>query len=203
MKKSLIDFRLIFGVLLAHALLLFSFSDKSIFWYIFTGSILILITYAMYKDDVDDQISFLQYIFLGVASGLLIYLLFWLGYQAIEILHLPFKNSINDLYKWFAPKLFWQYLALILIAAPGEELFWRGYVQKSLLKYCGPKTSIVIGALLYASVHLYSKTFLLIFAAFITGMIWSTLYMWKKSMPLVIVSHIVFDIMIFMILPLK
>ncbi len=47
MKKSLIDFRLIFGLLLAHGLLLFSFSDKSIFWYIFTGSILILITYAM------------------------------------------------------------------------------------------------------------------------------------------------------------
>ncbi len=90
-----------------------------------------------------------------------------------------------------------------LIAAPGEELFWRGYVQKRLFKYCGPKTSIVIGALLYASVHLYSKTFLLIFAAFISGMIWGTLYMWKKSMPLVIVSHIVFDIMIFMILPLK
>lgn len=203
MKKSFIDFRLIFGIILAHSLLLFSFSDKSIFWYIFTGSILILITYAMLKDDVDDQVSFLQYIFLGIVSGLLLYLLFWFGYQAIRILHLPFKQSINDLYRWFAPKLFWQYLALILIAAPGEELFWRGYVQKSLLKYFGPKTCIVIGALLYASVHLYSKTFMLVFAAFITGLIWGQLYMWKKSMPMVIVSHIVFDIMIFMILPLK
>jgi membrane protease YdiL (CAAX protease family) len=89
------------------------------------------------------------------------------------------------------------------VAAPGEELFWRGFVQKRLLHYFGPYMSIFIGALLYASVHIYSGTLILMLAAFFSGLMWGALYLWKRSMPLVIVSHIVFDIMIFIILPLK
>ena len=157
----------------------------------------------MFQEDVDDESSFFTYISIGALSGILLYSLFWLGVQAFDILNLPFENSIKKLYRWFAPSLFWQYLALILVAAPGEELFWRGFVQKRLLRYLGPLGSITLGALLYSSVHIYSGTFILMLAAFLSGLIWGTLYLWKKSMPLVIVSHIVFDIMIFIILPLK
>jgi uncharacterized protein len=203
MKRSIIDYRLIFGLILAHLLLFFSFHDKSIFWYIFSGSVLILITYAMLQGDVDDDASFFHYIFIGAISGVLLYLVFWLGHQAIEFLHLPFDKSIKNLYRWYAPSLFWQNLALVLVASPGEELFWRGFIQKQLLKYMGPIGSILTASLLYASVHIYSGSFLLVFSAFFSGFIWGLLYIWKKSMPLVIVSHIVFDIIIFIILPLK
>ena len=203
MKNRFFDLRLITGYILAHALMYFTFHDRAIFWYIFTGSLLILITFAMFQEDVDDQTSFFTYISIGALSGILLYSIFWLGVQAFDLLNLPFENSIKKLYRWFAPSLFWQYLALILVAAPGEELFWRGFVQKRLLRYFGPFGSITLGALLYASVHIYSGTFILMLAAFLSGLIWGALYLWKKSMPLVIVSHIVFDIMIFIILPLK
>lgn len=203
MKNSFFDLRLITGLFIAHALMYFTFYDRAIFWYIFTGSLLILITYAMFQEAVDDEASFFKYISIGTISGLFLYLLFWLGVQAFDLLNLPFDNSIKKLYRWFAPALFWQYLALILVAAPGEELFWRGFVQKRLLRYFSPFKSILIAALLYASVHIYSGTYILMLAAFLSGLIWGALYLWKKSMPLVIVSHIVFDIMIFIILPLK
>jgi uncharacterized protein len=202
MMKRFFDLRLIAGYLLAHALMYFTFNDRAIFWYIFTGSLLILITYAMFQEDVEDEATFFKYISIGVLSGLLLYALFWLGVQFFDLLNLPFDKSIKNLYRWFAPSLFWQYLALILVAAPGEELFWRGFVQKRLLRYFGPFGSITIGAFLYASVHIYSGTFILMLAAFLSGLVWGALYLWKKSMPLVIVSHIVFDIMIFIILPL-
>lgn len=203
MKNSFLDLRLITGFIIAHALMYFTFHDRAIFWYIFTGSLLILITYAMFQEAVEDEASFFKYISIGALSGLLLYLLFWLGVQAFDLLNLPFENSIKKLYRWFAPALFWQYLALILVAAPGEELFWRGFVQKRMLRYFGPLKSIFIASLLYASVHIYSGTFVLVLAAFLSGLMWGALYLWKKSMPLVIVSHIVFDIMIFIILPLK
>jgi uncharacterized protein len=203
MKKRFIDFRLIIGLILAHLLLYFSFHDKTIFWYIFSGSVLILITYAMIHGEVDDDTSFIQYLFIGAISGFILYLLFWLGHQAFELLHLPYDKSIKRLYRWYAPSLFWQYLALVLIASPGEELFWRGFIQKRLLQYFGPIGSILTASLLYASVHIYSGSFLLVFAAFFSGFFWGLLYMWKKSMPLVIVSHIIFDILIFIILPFK
>ena len=203
MKNRFFDLRLVTGYIIAHALMYFTFYDRAIFWYIFTGSLLILITYAMFQEEVDDEASFFKYISIGVLSGLLLYSLFWLGVQVFDLLNLPFDSSVKKLYRWFAPSLFWQYLALILVAAPGEELFWRGFIQKRLLRYFGTFGSIMVSALLYASVHIYSGTFILMLAAFLSGLMWGALYLWKKSMPLVIVSHIVFDIMIFIILPLK
>ncbi|MEH6995303.1 type II CAAX endopeptidase family protein [Neobacillus drentensis] len=203
MKNRYFDFRLVTGLIISHALMYFTFYDRAIFWYIFTGSLLILITYAMFQEAVEDEASFFKYLSIGTLSGLILYLVFWMGIHAFDFLNLPFEKSVNKLYRWFAPELFWQYLALILVAAPGEELFWRGFVQKRLLHYFGPLTSIFIGALLYASVHIYSGTLILMLAAFLSGLLWGALYLWKRSMPLVIVSHIVFDIMIFIILPLK
>jgi hypothetical protein len=203
MKKHFLNIRFIAGLIIAHALIYFSFHDKAIFWYIFTGSLLVLIAFAMFQGDVDDEAPFFQYIFLGAISGLLLYFVFWLGFQAIHNLQLPFEKDIKRLYRWYEPKLFWQYIALVLVAAPGEELFWRGFIQKSLLANFKPIVSIGIAALLFASVHIYSGSFLLVAAALISGFFWGLLYYWKKSMPLVIVSHIIFDIMIFIILPLK
>lgn len=203
MKKLPIDLRLIVGLVIAHALLFFSFHDKAIFWYIFSGSILVLISFAMIQGEVDDKLSFFQYFFLGAISGLLLFLVFWVGNQLIGAFQLPFNKELNRLYKWFAPSLFWQYIALILVAAPGEELFWRGYIQKRLIISLKPVWGIVAGAALYGTVHIYSSSLLLVLAAFISGLVWGTLYYWKKSMPLVIISHIIFDIMIFIILPFR
>ena len=130
MKKFFQDPRILIGLIIAHILLFFSFHDKAIFWYIFAGSILILIAYGMFQEEVDDNVSFIQYIFLGALTGLILYIIFWLGIRGMKILTLPYDTSLKNLYKWFAPTIFWQYLALVLVAAPGEELFWRGFIQK-------------------------------------------------------------------------
>jgi uncharacterized protein len=203
MKKYSQDPRILIGLIIAHVLLYFSFQDKAIFWYIFSGSILVLIAYAMFQEEVDDELSFIQYLFLGAISGFLLYFVFWLGIRAFDFLQLPHNRSIENLYKWFAPSLFWQYLALVLVAAPGEELFWRGFIQKRLLKNFTPTVSILTASILYASVHIYSGSFLLVLAALLSGFVWGYLYFLKKSMPLVIVSHIIFDLMVFILLPLN
>lgn len=203
MKLRAIDLRLIIGLVLAHLLLFFSFQDRTIFWYIFSASILLLIAYASFQGEVDDEISFFRYLFYGVISGVFLYAVVWLGYKGIELLHLPFEKNVHRLYRWFAPSIFWEYIALILAAAPGEELFWRGFIQKKLMTYFKPFHSILLGALLYASAQLYSGEWLLVLVTFLTGMAWGGLYYWKKSMPLVIVSHLIFDILLFILFPLK
>ncbi len=203
MKWRTVDFRLIIGLIIAHVLLFFSFSDKSIFWYIFAASCLLLITFTMFQEDVDDEAPFFTYIFYGTFSGLILYGLFWAAHAGFLFLHLPIENSVKRLYHWYAPSEFWEYLALVLAAAPGEELFWRGFVQKRLLKYLSPFVSILTGSALYALVHIYSHELTLVFAAFFSGLAWGALYYWKKSMPLVIVSHLIFDVMLFIILPFR
>jgi membrane protease YdiL (CAAX protease family) len=203
MKNWMADRRLILGILIAHLLLFFTFEDKDVFWYIFTASMLVLISYSIVHEEIEDNTSTLTYLTLGVASGLGLFGLFWLGSFLIDLINLPFANQISRLYSRFSPDLFWHYLVLVLILAPGEEIFWRGFIQKRLSKYFSIKMSIALSVILYASVHLYSGEFILALAAIIAGLAWSILYAWKRSLPLVIVSHIVFDLLLFVFIPLS
>jgi len=41
-----------------------------------------------------------------------------------------------------------------------------------------------------------------VIAALVTSIIWGFLYEWRKSMPLVIVAHVVFVLLLFLVLPL-
>lgn len=202
MKKWMADRRLILGILIAHLLLFFTFEDKTVFWYIFTASMLVLISYSIIHEEVEDNASTLSYFSVGIASGLGLFGIFWLGSSLIDLLNLPFSSQISRLYSRFSPEIFWQYLVLVLIIAPGEEIFWRGFIQKRLNKHFSVKMSIGLSVFLYASVHLYSGEFILVIAAIIAGLAWSILYAWKRSLPLVIVSHIVFDLLMFVFIPL-
>lgn len=203
MKLRTVDLRLLLAIILSHLLLFFSFQDNGIFWYIYTGSLLLLITLSILQVDVDDQKGLFTYLSLGVLSGLFLYGLFWIAYHGVGFLELGFQRDIHKLYRWYGPSQYWEYFALILVAGPGEEIFWRGFVQKRLISLFTPTFAIILGAIFYASVSIYSGKLILILGTFLSGIVWGSLYYWKKSMPLVIVSHIIFDIMLFIILPLK
>lgn len=179
----------------------FTFQDKAVFWYIFTASLLFLISYSILNEEVEDQLPFFSYLMYGITSGFILFGLFWLGNSLIELLNLPFTKEIAKLYGRYSPTMLWHYIVLLLIIIPGEELFWRGFVQKRMLNYTKIPMGILLSSLLYASVHLYSTHWILAFAALIAGLYWGFLYAWKKSMPLVIVSHLIFDLFLFVILP--
>lgn len=201
MKKLATDYRLIIGFILANVLMYFTFDEKSVFWYIFTASLLFLISYSILNEELDDHVSFFSFIIYGALSGFILFGLFWIGHSLIELLNLPFTKDIAKLYGRFSPSLLWHYIVLILVIIPGEEIFWRGFIQKRLLKYTNVTTGIIVSSVLYASVHFYSSYWILVFAALIAGLFWGWLYAWKKSMPLVIVSHLVFDLFLFVIFP--
>ncbi|MGJ7919689.1 lysostaphin resistance A-like protein [Neobacillus sp. LXY-4] len=203
MIKSALDVRFISGFLLAHLLMFFTFSDKAVFWYFFTATMLLLICYVVAKDKLDDKLSLVKYLFIGILSGTLLFFLFWAGNQLIEFFHIPVMKQVTSLYKRFGPDLFWHYLALILVIVPGEEIFWRGFIQKRLLSFTNNGTSIIVSAIMYSSVHLYSNQIMLPFAALVAGLVWGWLYAWRRSMPLVIVSHLVFDLFLFVIMPFR
>lgn len=203
MKTWHADRRLIFGILIAHFLLFFTFDDKAVFWYIFTASMLVLISYSIIHEQIEDNEPTFSFLWIGILSGIGLFGLFWFGSIMIDLLNLPFSNQVSRLYSRFSPDIFWHYLVLVLIIAPGEEIFWRGFVQKRLFKYGNSKLTIALSVLLYASVHLYSGEFILVLAAIIAGLVWSSLYAWKRSLPLVIVSHIVFDLLLFVFMPLR
>ncbi|MBM4764330.1 type II CAAX endopeptidase family protein [Bacillus sp. B15-48] len=202
MKKIITDWRLIFGYLLAHPLIFFSFDERKVFWYLFTATMLILISYAIIHEEFEINQSLWNDILFGLLTGVGLFLVFWLGNLLIHLFKLPLGGQVSRLFNQLSPDTIWHYLILIIILAPGEEIFWRGFIQKRILRYTGVWTSIVLSTLLYASVQLYSGQFILVIAALVGGIVWSALYAWKRSIRLVIVSHIAFDLLLFALLPL-
>lgn len=203
MKKCVSDIRLIIGFFLAHLLLFLTYEDKQVFWYIFTASMLFLISYSILVERMEDNASVLTYMIFGILSGMLIYGVFWIGDSLSDYFQLPFSNQITKLYDRYSPTEFWHYILLVLIIVPGEEIFWRGFVQKRILTHTNAIVSIVLSTLLYASVQFYSGQLILVIAALVGGLFWGTLYAWKRSVPLVIISHLTFGLLSFLIFPFR
>ncbi|MHC0038633.1 lysostaphin resistance A-like protein [Pseudoneobacillus sp. C159] len=202
MKKIRPDLRLILGLMLAHILLYITYQDYKVFWYMYTASMLILISYSIIKEELDDRMSIPFYLTYGVLSGLFLFIIIKMALYGFNHLEIPIQGDIKKLYKLYSPSLFWQYLTLMLIVVPGEEIFWRGFVLKRLLNAIGKWQSILLSSLLYASINIYLGDWYLILGTFFAGLFWGWLFLWKRSIPLVIVSHLIFNLFIFILFPL-
>jgi CAAX protease family protein len=82
---------------------------------------------------------------------------------------------------------------LALIIGPAEELFWRGFVQS--------RAGYVTSTLLYGGAHVVTENFTLLGAATIAGAYWGLLRAVGLPMGALVVSHVAWDIWIFLIAP--
>ena len=90
---------------------------------------------------------------------------------------------------------------LATVIAPAEELFWRGWAQRSLSARRGRWSGAALAAAAYAGVHVASGNPTLVGAAGVAGASWSLLAATGVDMESLIVSHLVWDIVIFLIAP--
>jgi len=204
MTKTFTDWRFLFGLAIAHLLIFFAFDQAKVFWYILTGAMLLLIAYSILNEDIDDQLSLGRYLLYGVLSGFMLYVIFWLGDTIVRLINFTyFKNQITSLYHLYSPKVIWHFIVLVLILIPGEEFFWRGFILKRLLKDNQIWPAVIVSSFLYGLAQLYSGSIVLFIAAFIAGIVWGALYAWKRSLPLVVISHLTFDLLLFVFFPLR
>ncbi|MCK4756863.1 MAG: CPBP family intramembrane metalloprotease [Thermoplasmata archaeon] len=196
---------------LAAAAILFSILFAGIyfdFWLQLALSILILIFLAFWfsGDDIKKQLNLpagdLGFsILLGLVSTVFLYLIFLIG-NDLAIFFLSFgKSGISGIYG-LGENVDSRMIAflLVLIIGPGEEIFWRGYLQKSLTKEYG-KLGVVIIILAYAGVHLASGNTMLILAAFAGGVFWGLLYYYYRNLWANIISHAAWDLAAFVLWP--
>lgn len=203
MKKSLTDYRLLAGIFFAYLLFYITFENKTaVFWYLYTATMLFLISYAIMNERLDDEVPTKQYLTIGVISGVALYFLFFVGDLALTILPGSFDKQVLKIYVHFKLEWVWHYLVLIFIIVPGEEIFWRGFVQKRLMKHMNKVIAVFVAASFHAAALYFSGFTILMLAAFLSGLVWGFLYMWKRSIPLVIISHLTFDLLLLIILPL-
>ncbi|MFI5255040.1 MAG: CPBP family intramembrane glutamic endopeptidase, partial [Candidatus Limnocylindrales bacterium] len=90
---------------------------------------------------------------------------------------------------------------LATIVGPAEELFWRGYVQEGLAAAIGRWPGAALAALAYGGVHLVTGNFTLFGAAGVAGAHWCLLYAAGVPLGALVVSHVTWDIWIFLVQP--
>jgi membrane protease YdiL (CAAX protease family) len=92
---------------------------------------------------------------------------------------------------------------LVLIIAPFEEIFWRGLILEELQTVLPSRYALWIAIGLYSIVHIWAMNPMLLLAAFVLGAHWSLLY-WKfKSLVPGLISHAVWDVLIFVVFPVQ
>lgn len=137
---------------------------------------------------------------LGIAAGL--YGIFQVGDRiAREILPSGDEN-IGTIYQLreLRPK---DELAarLAAVIGPAEELFWRGLLQRSIAQSRGGVAAMVGATFAYGGAHVVTGNPALVGAATVAGLYWSLLATMGVPMAALVVSHVVWDVWIFLVAP--
>jgi membrane protease YdiL (CAAX protease family) len=141
---------------------------------------------------------------LGIASAVCLYLVFWVGKSLSSWILSSSPREISDIYSYRAQGEPWVILLLLLfVIGPCEEIFWRGFVQSSLSKTSGKVRGFLIASALYGLVHVWAGNLMLLVAAFTCGLFWGWLYLKQEKLASVIISHALWDALVFVVLPLQ
>ncbi len=141
-------------------------------------------------------------ILMGFGFALLLFVVFYIGNFVIRFILEAAGEGIEGVYAFKQEAPGWRIaLLMLLIIGPGEELFWRGFLQRRLQLHFNPTSGFLFATALYTAVHIFTGNFVLLLAALTCGLFWGWLYKKFNSMIINIVSHTIWDILVFVIFP--
>lgn len=146
----------------------------------------------------------LRPILIGLASAGALYLIFFLGAAFIDAYH-PFgitsasESSVYSLITNPSNPVLLQVLVLLFDSA-GFESFFRGVLQNRLQSRFGIAAAPLVAAL-DACIHILTLNPVWIGGTFLTDLFWGVTYYYGKGLQGSFVSHIVWDLAIFVVHP--
>ena len=202
--------KLIFTLVLAAVLWTVMFSPLTAphvnFWWMMTASALTLsILSTCFNPGWWREVKWSASNFLlGVAIAAALWGVFWTGDKVSSWLFDFARPQVNLIYGMKEGESPWLLSILMLfLIGPAEEIFWRGYVHRTLSLRWSANAGYVVATLLYALVHAGSCNFMLLMAALVAGVVWGGLYrLFPERMAAIIVSHAVWDAAVFIWFPI-
>ena len=177
------------------------------FWLKIALSALLLAVISLWAmGAVREQLLTIQkrHLGLGIASAVFLYAIFWLGKFILTSLYPGAPTEIESVYARREALLPWLIAPLLLlVTGPAEEIYWRGLLQRVLVQRIGPMSGLLLATACYALVHVWTLNTALVLAAFTAGLIWGWLYLVERSLVPVIISHAIWSVTIFVLLPLS
>lgn len=193
--------KLIFILPIAYGLYNIAYQDPSVFWYMYTFSLLILMSASILFSDIYDELPTWKSLAYGSAAAISIYLVLVGMYYLFQALDLVATSTIDRYFSAYTPSELWHFLLLMLIIVPGEELFWRGFVQQQLKQYMPVPLAITTASVLFGASMWLADFWPGIVASISSGLILGYLYEKKKSMPLLIITHLLVIVLLFVLPP--
>ncbi len=191
------------GILLAGAGWAFTFAlDWGNFWIKIGLTVMVTCLYSLFWQK--PALSFRpRNAALGVLAALLLYGIFYLGFalspfvvpDAVRLVETSMPEATGPLQRRCPPPSVRHrsrrggFLAGLSPGKPHGALRRRGRVAMTTL--------------IYGTVHVFSLNFMLVLAAFVAGAFWGGLYLWRRDLVPVMVSHSLWSACIFAVFPIR
>ena len=178
------------------------------FWLCMTASAIVLTCFALLFGGrkglgTGSSLPLHKTFLLGIAIAALLWGVFYVGDKLSQLLFSFSRAQVNLIYNMkgnISPTLL--ALLLLFVIGPAEEIFWRGYVQRTLANYQSPLIAFMLTTACYSAVHLPSGNFMLIMAALVCGIVWGGLYwLMPQNLKAIIISHALWDAAAFVWFP--
>ena len=199
MRNNALFFASLFFI---YFMLYFTFKSNEVFWYLYSFIALVVMAIAVVSSKFEDQLPTWRYLLYGIGYGTMMYGMIRFGYFVSNFMPFNLHRTVSQFLMLYGPSNIGHHLLLIFIIAVGEEFFWRGYIQQKLKQVVTPFNAVIITSILAMLSILISGFVLGSIAAFFISIILGLLYEWRKSMPLILVAHIVFVVLLFLVMPL-
>lgn len=202
--------KLVFTIVLAAVLWAVMFSPLTApyvnFWWMMTASALMLsILSTCFNRGWWHAVRFgWGEVLAGVGIAAALWGIFWAGDKVSSWLFDFARPQVNLIYGMKEGESLWLLsLLMLVLIGPAEEIFWRGYVQRTLSARWSPDAGFAVTTLVYALVHAASCNFMLVMAAAVAGVVWGGLYrLFPRRLGAIIVSHAVWDVAVFVWFPI-
>ncbi len=204
--------KLIIPILIAACLWFTMFSPWTLpylnFWLSmsFSASVLIGMSFILKKNWKNDFCFNFMNILMGVVSACLLWGIFYIGDYLSSILFDFAKPQVASIYGLRdGTESVLIALALFFLIGPAEVIFWQGFVQSKMMQRYGDWAGFIFTTIIYSLVHIFSFNFMLIMAALVCGTFWGLIYMLlpkPRNLVLLLISHALWDVMVFILFPI-
>jgi len=178
------------------------------YWALISAATLVLgiATIIVFRDTLRaPRLAWVRYFLLGLSAAVVLYFLFFLGDILVKALVPLLPTGPDQILRVYdagagipRPLLA---LLLLLVIGPGEELFWRGFVQRWFTGVWGPWAGFTVTLIFYTCIHLPAMNLPLLGAAFVAGAFWGLLYMRTGHIGPGLISHAIWDVAVFVWFP--
>nr|WP_240310313.1 MULTISPECIES: CPBP family intramembrane glutamic endopeptidase [Listeria] len=163
---------------------------------------LFLLSFCIFNVDLRKKFSIFKGILPAIFSAIILYIIFYIGAFIFKFLPFGLNSAVHSAFNKYATDNWLVWILLVIAIVPGEEIFWRGFVLKRLLDSYANWFALLVSSILSALFVVASGNIAMVIAIFVASLFWGALYIWRPSLLMLYMSHLLFAFLLLSALPI-